>query len=927
MSSATTAVSFHSLAPILAAALLLPACSARNVGDETPLCERCHGGNGSAAPPRTVHGATDTTARGVGAHRQHLEAGPVRGPIECRECHIVPGPTPEDNPDGHIGDGVTVKFLGVLGGAHVPPGTDCASPSARCPTWDTAAAPGRCANVYCHGASLNAAGTNTVPAWTGGASEAACGTCHAVPPPAPQHPARVACDPCHPGYTSTSVNLATHIDGKLDVIVSCTSCHGDPLRASNPAAPPVGTNGETATTTRAVGAHQAHLTDGLVRVAIACEECHVVPTSTSHSDGVVQLAWGALARTSGATPSWDGVSCASTYCHGATLAAGGTNTVPVWTAGASQAACGTCHAAPPPPPHPSRTSCGTCHPGYTPTTVNLAVHIDGTVDVTLSCASCHGDASRPSNQAAPPVGTSGETATTTRAVGAHQAHLTDGLVRVAIACEECHVVPTSTSHSDGVVEFTWGPLATARGAQPAWNAGTERCSNVYCHGGRGLGVADPGGNGETPRWTQVDGTQVQCGSCHGYPPLPSHAERGSNCHACHGQTVNADNVTIDVAGGYHIDGVVQAIGGACGDCHGVPPATGAHLIHAHFTQPTDTSYGSLLTYEDLPPAARGTTYAFGCGHCHPLSSAFHMDGTIEVVLTPPGLPASDHDLKQRNAANAAYDPDGATGGCSGVYCHSSGQASPTYRKSPPWTAAPGTIGCAGCHDDPPRYASGGPGAADANSHLVLADDGWESGHFAGLPGPWHTSKHGGNWSASEDAAPITCQTCHAATVDPAATGPSGFYWLDTTGDYHLPGGAAARLTSPKYARLQCTACHDGAAVASGAGRVLPLRHVNGRRDVAFDARTTLPALPWLPAAPNAPTRPYWVTNDASGVALPDPAIPDALRDGATLSVHLGSASYDAATKTCASVACHLQQTAVTWGAPHGWVACQTCHGF
>ena len=77
-------------------------------------------------------------------------------------------------------------------------------------------------------------------------------------------------------------------------------------------------------------------------------------------------------------------------------------------------------------------------------------------------------------------------------------------------------------------------------------------------------------------------------------------------------------------------------------------------------------------------------------------------------------------------------------------------------------------------------------------------------------------------------------------MDPAAAGPSGFYWLDTTGAYQLPGGQL---------HFACSACHGTAGgPPSGAGKVLPLRHVNGRREVVFDPRTTLPDLAWLPPA-------------------------------------------------------------------------------
>ena len=207
-----------------------------------------------------------------------------------------------------------------------------------------------------------------------------------------------------------------------------------------------------------------------------------------------------------------------------------------------------------------------------------------------------------------------------------------------------------------------------------------------------------------------------------------------------------------------------------------------------------------------------------------------MDGVVDVTLAPAGAAAGS--LKARNAPGAAYDAAG--GSCGGVYCHSSGQAAPAYVASPAWTAPAGTLGCGGCHANPPAYPSGGAGAPDANGHLQLQADGFEWGHFAGLPGPWHRTKHGGYWPGN-DAAPITCQTCHFDTVDPAAAGPSGFYWLDTTGTYQLAGGLLG---------FDCRECHGTTSgPPAGSGRALPLRHVNGRREVVFDPRTSLPDCP------------------------------------------------------------------------------------
>ncbi len=375
--------------------------------------------------------------------------------------------------------------------------------------------------------------------------------------------------------------------------------------------------------------------------------------------------------------------------------------------------------------------------------------------------------------------------------------------------------------------------------------------------------------------------------------------------------------------------VAGRVGGpGCALCHGYPPATGAHAIHVGFTNdPASARYGETSILQDLFPDAAPTSapgaYFFGCGNCHPLDAARHRDGRVEVELFDAAAPPGS--LKALALPAAAF----AGGSCTGVYCHSSGQQAssapplPTYVATPAWTSGQ-KLGCDGCHQNPPRYASGGPGGPDANGHLGLTDDGYVWGHFAGLPGPYHGSKHGklpGN-----DAAPLTCQTCHADTVDPGNTGISGFYYLDTSGSYAADGGLLYDA---------CSLCHTGAAgaPATGSGKVLPLRHVNGSRDVVFDARASLPAIGWLPAAPDTPTRPYWATNASPGYLPPTSGL-----DGLTWSLTLGGvgqaapARYDPATKTCSNVACHLESLGPVWGAPYDVnvpvgpaKACCDCH--
>jgi predicted CxxxxCH...CXXCH cytochrome family protein len=377
--------------------------------------------------------------------------------------------------------------------------------------------------------------------------------------------------------TSGSVALAT-----------CARCHGDP--ANGNAAPPVSVRGETATTAIGVGAHQAHLQDGPLHLALPCASCHVVPTredQPGHIAGpTAALAFGALATTGGAAPSWDrqAQTCSNVYCHGATLA-GGSHTAPRWTnVGAGEAACGSCHGLPPTNPrHPKITAtdtriCSTCHPGTVKPdgTIDVAggLHVDGIVEAGGTCTACHGDPKRtPQSIApAPPRDPDGNTDTASIGVGAHQAHLTSPLT-TPLACADCHVVPSSTdSHPSGTVNVTFGARATANGAAAAWRPAGPTCASTWCHGSKLAG-----GSTTEPVWTKVDGSQKQCGSCHGAPPPTGqharHVNQGIACSSCHGAGYSSTSVNRDT----HVNGTIDvtnritswnATTGACVGCHG-----------------------------------------------------------------------------------------------------------------------------------------------------------------------------------------------------------------------------------------------------------------------------------------------------------------------------------------------------------------------
>jgi predicted CxxxxCH...CXXCH cytochrome family protein len=538
-----------------------------------------------------------------------------------------------------------------------------------------------------------------------------------------------------------------------------------------------------------------------------------------------------------------------------------------------------------------------------------------------NCTFCHGtrvksgyafEADPP--KAAPPdaVGERFTGAPMPARTGAHQQHLSGTTAAGAayslpFPCGTCHAIPADLAHVGG--STARATVALSSGGHPTlpvtlgtYDPGTGTCT-AYCHG-----------DGKTAGTSPVfSSTGLACDGCHGVAPASAHPYTGNDltrCVQCHPQTMSADG-TLLVAGGKHVDGVVQ--GPRCDSCHAFPPATGAHVAHFGLVGPSTSGYGDTRALQEMFPGETPTTapgvYAFGCGSCHPLDFANHRDGTADVSLYDAAAPAGS--LKSLASPSAAYDGTART--CSGVYCHSSGQETPVHRATPSWTSG-AALACDGCHDNPPRYASGGPGSATANNHLALDTWAWVAGHLGGVGAFGHADRHG---APGQSEAPITCQTCHFDTTDPGSTGISGFFWLDTTGQYELSG------RDPTQGPVSCTACHDGTGYATaGAGRVLPLRHVNGSRDVVFDARTAIdPTIPYLPPAPDTPTKPYYRTNDI----LVDWA--GAVVNGTTASYSLVGSAYEPSTKTC-TVACHNvapgSGLTMVWGTPFSW-NCSSCH--
>jgi predicted CxxxxCH...CXXCH cytochrome family protein len=724
-------------------------------------------------PPLGTHGETLPTQRGVGAHAVHLAPGPLSDAFACTDCHNPPTST------SHATGAVEFSWSGLARGA----GTPVFNPTDA-----------SCATTYCHG-NFTGGNTANAPIWTAAGTGATCGSCHALPPGG-GHTTSTACASCHgPGYSLTTVNPATHVDGIVTLTTStCTSCHGT---AGVSPAPPVDTAGQTATSRVSVGAHQAHVAATL-SAPLACTECHGAAAATygtSHSDGTVQVGgafFGPLANR-GTSTVWNGASCAASYCHGGTSAlAGGTATTPVWTlVDGSQKGCASCHGFPPPAPHAQRDDCGTCHPGYSKTgpttgTVAATTHVNGTVEIVgMTCTSCHGTTGV---NPAPPADTHANTATTARGVGAHQAHVAATL-SAPIACAQCHGAASATyttGHADGTIQVGgafFGALAN-QGTSAVWNGAS--CAASYCHGGSS---ALSGGTATAPVWTLVDGSQKGCTSCHGSPPPAPHMQR-DDCGTCHPGYSKTGATTGTVVAATHVNGTVDVAALSCTTCHGdanLGAVAGADA-NVKAAPPVDTHANAATTargvgvHQAHVNGARSRPVA--CAECHGSLAAYtasHSDGATPIAFGTLG-----------NASGEAFST--TTLGCASTYCHGNFSGGNGAVATPAWTTA-GTLGCTACHGNPPA-APHVQRDDCATCHPGYAKTGAATGTVVAAT---HVDGH-------VDLDPnLSCSTCHTS------------YAMAGTATYHhvmgsdaLPTAAYPTNNSPATTALadkNCLQCH------------------------------------------------------------------------------------------------------------------------
>jgi predicted CxxxxCH...CXXCH cytochrome family protein len=190
-------------------------------------CNTCHGvfsDPSRIAPPRDISRNIETSARGVGAHAQHLYESVIGARTPCSTCHNVPQ---DIYAPGHmVNDELPAEVM--LRGRAALFGAENASYD-----YET----GSCSNTYCHGNFVfyrdsadvinqfaytadRMVGTSQTVTWTNvGQGEAQCGSCHGLPPEGHISAGITinTCYTCHQGVVDENGNILDidrHINGE-----------------------------------------------------------------------------------------------------------------------------------------------------------------------------------------------------------------------------------------------------------------------------------------------------------------------------------------------------------------------------------------------------------------------------------------------------------------------------------------------------------------------------------------------------------------------------------------------------------------------------------------------------------------------------------------------------------------------------------------
>ncbi len=526
-------------------------------------------------------------------------------------------------------------------------------------------------NVYCHGNWPNSGGT-TNARWTGGPSQAACGTCHgatnALPPLSNAHAQ-------HAGTAAGQYSLA------------CASCHG------------------TLST--------AHI-NGTVVVTLA--------------EGTYSRATG-LASPAAATAA----NCSNTYCHsnGTNLVTPVANTSPNW--GTTITTCGVCHATPMNTGSHAKHittygyTCDYCHAktASNNTTIisqarhanrfyNVSANTTKTNAFTISAGNqcsntyCHSNGRNlitpAANTSVAWGGTAGCTSCHVTLTSAHDGHVNSS----ALTCDTCHtkVVSNSTTissyprHANKFINVSANTAKTPGFTFTFVAGGASTCSNTRCHGGR------------TETWSNVS-TNDKCTTCHGATTTVAItaanrdlAAPPMNVAGVTGTLTGTGQVSSDPKVGAHqthlkfSNGLseVGTIDDRCMTCHGILPTNG---VHANAT--ALPAFTGLATHNGtMSPAPSFTTPNCSNTYCHnPAGTGGSLNalnaGTGIIPVWTNAAYIADAPLKTQNNCNKCHKSPGDAGFTSGTD-HSAMTIAATS--------------CTGCHEH-----DGGIGGTAGRKHM------------------------------------------------------------------------------------------------------------------------------------------------------------------------------------------------------------------
>lgn len=721
----------------------------------TVTCATCHGGltaGANAANYWPDKPGNDGTEDNAGRHLLHMTrlakakynedittlltnnangTSDAKQKYLCAYCHTSPG-----SDDDHSNVLPAEVFL-----------SNVASVSTRSSKtlWDTADSDatytsGNCSNVECHNGKATAttatfdwygAGTgncavchNDITVTTAGTTGAThqahlnaptfgkvmtCGNCHGGTPawspytvPSVNHingtfkvEGGSVIDGTVKTYTGTYTNAATRTPGSCGT----NSCHNNGKNAATAAytwqTAIAGCAACHATSSTLGSSHDPHMNAGFAttfgRAAVGCNECHDAVSAsdmtakTAHIDGSVNLKAGITytGNLSVATAASYGA-CSASDCH--QTGKGANVTSPVWNRTAS-----------------STDNCTICHNNgasqANPNTGRHNKHVANTAYVTLSCGSCHANATATTIGGTTHINA---TANTGVNITAHTAGAAD-------CTNNCHVVTAATSGDwlDAAVLactecHTSGKIAATAGALPVsgLHAVTPRISamkhdqtlNVangceFCHTTiraattthiKGNFVVDGAGNNDRGLFAAY--ADAATGSCSG-----TGVNSAAGCHRDNGKWGRKWTTTVTANDGSE-----------CVNCHG-----GIGVGYTATTWTSGVSPSHTADWNADSTANEITPNHSICKTCHGFAGASSKDDNY--VLTNAwnqgGADTSMHG-NSKITMNGGTQYNETNFGCDAAGCH--GDASTLHRLADSgWTTELGSFAaggsCFGCH--------------------------------------------------------------------------------------------------------------------------------------------------------------------------------------------------------------------------------------